>query len=119
LGPGAFTGKVEAFNGAMSLGTESLMSDAAGDPIFIGARDTVADITKLVFSLTSCTSPCDANSFAVDSLKTIDQVAAVPAPLIGHGLAVLLAVGGVLFGAKLLERHSKSGTGGGRRLNAT
>jgi hypothetical protein len=32
---------------------------------------------------------------------------AVPAPLIGHGLSVLLAVGGLLFGAKLLER-SKS-----------
>jgi hypothetical protein len=27
----------------------------------------------------------------------------VPAPLIGHGLLVLLAVGGVLFGGKLLE----------------
>jgi len=35
---------------------------------------------------------------------------AVPAPVIGHGLLVLLAVGGVLFGGKLLEslkiRHS-------------
>jgi hypothetical protein len=30
--------------------------------------------------------------------------AAVPAPLIGHGLPVLLAVGGLLFGAKLLKR---------------
>jgi hypothetical protein len=28
---------------------------------------------------------------------------AVPAPIIGHGLLVLLAVGGVLFGGKLLE----------------
>ena len=27
----------------------------------------------------------------------------IPAPLIGHGLFVLLAVGGVLFGSKLLE----------------
>jgi hypothetical protein len=106
--PGAFTAQVQAFNGAISLGTESLASDAAGDPIFIGARDTAADITRLVFSLTSCTAQCDANSFAVDSLKTIDQVAAVPAPLIGHGLTVLLAVGGVLFGGKLLERRSKS-----------
>jgi hypothetical protein len=32
---------------------------------------------------------------------------AVPAPLIGHGLLVLLAVGGVLFGGKLLESHKK------------
>jgi hypothetical protein len=34
-------------------------------------------------------------------------VQAVPAPLIGHGLAVVLALGGVLFGAKLLERSRK------------
>jgi len=32
---------------------------------------------------------------------------AVPAPLIGHGLLVLLAVGGVLFGGKLLESFKK------------
>jgi hypothetical protein len=31
----------------------------------------------------------------------------VPAPLIGHGLLVLLAVGGVLFGSKLLEGLKK------------
>jgi hypothetical protein len=35
------------------------------------------------------------------------QIGAVPAPLIGHGLPVLLAVGGVLFGAKLLERSKR------------
>jgi hypothetical protein len=32
-----------------------------------------------------------------------DTTVPVPAPLIGHGLFVLLAVGGVLFGGKLLE----------------
>jgi hypothetical protein len=31
----------------------------------------------------------------------------VPAPLIGHGLPVLLAFGGLLFGAKLLEVSKK------------
>jgi hypothetical protein len=31
----------------------------------------------------------------------------VPAPLIGHGLLVLLSVGGVLFGGKLLESLKK------------
>jgi hypothetical protein len=34
---------------------------------------------------------------------TLD-IAAVPAPVIGHGLPALLAIGGLLFGAKLLER---------------
>jgi hypothetical protein len=34
--------------------------------------------------------------------------APVPAPLIGHGLFVLLAIGGVLFGGKLVESSKKS-----------
>jgi hypothetical protein len=33
--------------------------------------------------------------------------AQVPAPVIGHGLLALLAVGGVLFGGKLLESLKK------------
>jgi hypothetical protein len=37
-------------------------------------------------------------------------LAAVPAPLIGHGLLVMLAVGGVLFGGKLLERSKQRGS---------
>jgi hypothetical protein len=39
--------------------------------------------------------------------QAIGTATAVPAPLIGHGLPVVLAVGGLLFGAKLWER-SKS-----------
>jgi hypothetical protein len=31
----------------------------------------------------------------------------VPAPLVGHGLPALLAIGGILFGAKLLERGKR------------
>jgi hypothetical protein len=34
-------------------------------------------------------------------------LSAVPAPAIGHGLPVVLAIGGLLFGAKLLERSRK------------
>jgi hypothetical protein len=46
-----------------------LASDTAGDPIFIGIQDTVAEITSLVFVLTSCTGTgCDVNDFAVDTL---------------------------------------------------
>jgi hypothetical protein len=33
---------------------------------------------------------------------------AVPAPLIGRGLPVILAVGSMLFGAKLLERRKRT-----------
>jgi hypothetical protein len=35
------------------------------------------------------------------------QIGTVPAPLIGRGLPVLLAVGGILFGVKVLERSKK------------
>jgi hypothetical protein len=44
-------------------------------------------------------------SIAADDSFTLDIVAvAAPAPSIGRGLPVLLAVGGILFGSKLLER---------------
>jgi hypothetical protein len=47
---------------------------------------------------------------AANGLPEVLHTDFVPAPLIGHGLLVLLAVGGVLFGGKLLEslktRHS-------------
>jgi hypothetical protein len=49
-----------------------------------------------------------------DSYTLFSSALAVPAPVIGHGLFVLLAVGGVLFGGKLLERskkHPSLGTG--------
>jgi hypothetical protein len=40
-------------------------------------------------------------------LVTINQISAVPEPPIGRGLPVLLAVGGILFGTKMLERGTK------------
>jgi hypothetical protein len=40
----------------------------------------------------------------------VSGLAAVPAPVIGHGLLVFLAVGGVLFGGKLLGRGKKRGS---------
>lgn len=45
------------------------------------------------------------NSMASDSLITAVSVA--PAPPIGQGLPVLLAVGGLLFGARLWGRSKK------------
>jgi hypothetical protein len=107
--PGGFTAQVQALNGATSLGTESLSSDAVGDPVFIGAQDTTADITKLVFTMTSCSGQnCNVNDFAVDTLSTISATVAVPAPPIDRGLPVLLMAAGVLLAAGLLERSRKS-----------
>jgi hypothetical protein len=42
-----------------------------------------------------------------DSFTLFSSTLAVPSPVIGHGLLVLLAVGGVLFGGKLLESFKK------------
>jgi hypothetical protein len=47
-------------------------------------------------------------------LQVINAVA-VPAPLIGRGLPVVLAVGGVLFGAKLLAVERREDRGSSRR----
>src|SRR6202011_4930948 len=60
-----------------------------------------------ITSLTIMTPTGDLNpngwDFLVDTI-TITPGMVVPAPVIGHGLPVLLAVGGILFGAKLLGR---------------
>jgi hypothetical protein len=48
-------------------------------------------------------SGATADSFTLQ----IGLTATVPAPVIGHGLPVLLAVGSLLFGAKLLERGKR------------
>jgi hypothetical protein len=69
---GVFTAQVEAFGRSGPLGGPfTVMSDAAGDPVFIGIQDTSAEITSLVFdlTLTGCGSlACGNSDFAVDTL---------------------------------------------------
>jgi len=48
-----------------------------------------------------------ANQIGFDNITLGSQNPVVPAPLIGHGLLVVLAVGGVLFGSKLSESLKK------------
>jgi hypothetical protein len=104
--PGAFTAQVQAFDGAMLLGTETLASDAAGDPIFIGGQDTTADITSLVFDLTACTPAggCDLHDFAVDTLLSINP-GATPPPAPEPGTLALL--GSSLLGFAALRRRRR------------
>jgi len=99
--PGAFTAQVQAFDGATSLGIENLASDAAGDPIFIGAQDTTADITSVVIS---CTGACANNDFAVDTLLSINPQAPPP-PTPEPGTLALL--GSSLLGFAALWRRRR------------
>ncbi len=82
--PGQFTAKIELFNGATSLGFETRTSDAAGDAIFIGALDTLPNVTKAVFSMTAAPSngvPNSIGDFALDTLYLQNQeTAPVPEP---------------------------------------
>src|SRR5438309_2547650 len=57
--PGQFTAEIEAFNGTTSLGLFTVTSDINGDAVYIGLKDqTRANITSVVFSLTSCAATC-------------------------------------------------------------
>jgi hypothetical protein len=70
--------------------------------------------TEYTFSFTGTSSDTltltgntNARSWVVDDVVVTGPLQAVPAPIIGHGFPVVLAFGGVLFGAKLLERSRK------------
>jgi hypothetical protein len=71
--PGQFTAQIQAFNAAATLlGSFTVLSDAAGDAVYIGIQDqTAANITKVVFSLTAC-GPLDVSGctdFAIDTVN--------------------------------------------------
>ena len=75
--PGAFTGEIQVYNGATLLATYTVASDAAGDPVYLGALDQSGpNINKVVFSLTTCASLC--TDFGVDTVN-VNTVTAAPA----------------------------------------
>jgi hypothetical protein len=79
-------------DGALNLGT-----------VPAGAQHLVEngssqDVTALLTTAGNGTFPSNI------TVQAMSEVAPVPAPLIGHGLLAFLAVGGILFGAKFLQR---------------
>ena len=75
--PGAFTGEIQLYNGSTLLGTYTVASDTAGDPVYLGALDDSGpNINKVVFSLTSCASLC--TDFGLDTVN-VNAATAAPA----------------------------------------
>jgi hypothetical protein len=94
---GPFTAQLAAYNGSTFLGSVgTATSDPLGNPVFLGALDSSAVITKLIVSLTSCAG-CngsgDLGDFAIDTVLMTDVVSATPEPssvlLLGGGLAAM------------------------------
>jgi len=83
-GPGPFTAQIQVFNGATSLGLPlTVTSNANGDAAYIGVLDqSGANITSVVFSLTTCTGIC--TDFAIDTVNLVTapatQVTLVSSP---------------------------------------
>jgi hypothetical protein len=108
-----------------SGGSTAAATSGNGDPVglFAGNTGTVGEILFLPTGYSGTTSLSDTATYDNTTLATLGatpgtyewtwgtgpnqnftlQIGAVPAPLIGHGLPALLAIGGLLFGAKLLE----------------
>jgi hypothetical protein len=80
-GPAQFTANIEAFNGVTSLGSFPVLSDVSGDATFIGVLDsTAANITSVVFKITSCTGDC--TDFAIDTVSLNVPGGPTPTPTV-------------------------------------
>src|SRR6202166_3123910 len=78
-GPSQFTAQVQVFNGATSLGTFPVTSNANGDATYIGVIDqTGANISSAVFSITSCQGAC--TDFAIDTVNLNRPTGGSPTP---------------------------------------
>jgi hypothetical protein len=101
--PEAFTAQIQAFDGAVLLGTFTEVSDADGNPIFIGVLDTTAEITSVSFDVIDTSVPHD---FAIDTLDIRTTGSAVPEP--SALISSLLLVGLLITARTLLARIRNS-----------
>jgi hypothetical protein len=87
---------------------DHLTSGNNADGNFLEFTISAAGLTTGSFNLLQPgTSTFAADVLSANGSTGVIDFSLVPAPVIGHGLLVLLAVGGVLSGSKLLERHKK------------
>lgn len=93
---GVYTAELQAYDGTTLLLTQTVVSDANSDPVFLGALDTTQDITSEVFSLISVdpNGGADVNNFAVDTLfLNTTGATATPEP---STLGLMLLATGIL-----------------------
>ena len=99
--PGAFTGEIELYNGTTLLGTYTVASDTAGDPVYVGAQDESGpNINKVIFSLTKCATLC--TDFGLDTVSVNAATAAPAVTLSPASLAFAATVVGSTTAAQLV-----------------
>jgi hypothetical protein len=100
--------EVDAFSGAVLVASQTFTNmPMSTSPSGFGNFSLTSNAVLPITSMTITTPDFAVNGwdFLVDTVTITPN--AVPAPLIGSGLPVLLAVGGILFGAKLSARGKK------------
>jgi hypothetical protein len=115
------TGGITSDHVLFNFDAGNFNTSSGGDPLLMNTNGNTTTGTYLDpngdFQITN--TILDGRIFGGDTLdsgitnSTIVAPVVVPAPPIGHGLPVLLTVGGILLGARLLERGRK------RRLRGT
>ena len=78
---GQFSASIDLYNGGSLLGSQTYLSDANGDPVFLGATSSLVNITKVVFSGVTCGSfACDPQDFSINTLQIFGKTSATPEP---------------------------------------
>jgi len=124
--PNNFAFALDPITGGYSVTCATTSTPCGGgtSPPNFSSLDILVDVNSGTFSPSDFTTNANGQLFLLDigvpcggsgqpacttpgSGFNTGVVDVVPAPVIGHGLFVLLAVGGVLFGGKLLESLKK------------